>query len=408
MRLLDRYLLRELLVPLGFCLGFLLLFYVAFDLIASLNRLQEHQLLLKDVVEFYLVKFPEILVFILPIALLLALLYTLTNLARHHELTAMRAAGVSLWRLCVPYLVVGFSLSLLAFALNELWVPDSAAKQAEIMGRRVDGSGTDPSVVNNLGFHNAHDGRNWLIGAYHLKTGVMINPHVDWIDRGTNWVIQASSAEHINGVWTFFGSTLFATNDILNLDSLAAKFKTPADPVSQSLNAQFSTATQSLLAKHTNGADPDLLRALADELNHAVYRGPIFDTQRFGAVKLTPDIAELAAQKPQGSELLLLNRALLVAAYPLELSKNSLNGVRVSSKVHSYTNLLAMPQFSETPRQFANEAKFNRRFAGKLSDDSADVPIVEIMEYLKVHPDSTKKLWLLTQFHARFAAPFTA
>ena len=72
------------------------------------------------------VKTPEFLVVVLPIALLLALLYTLTNHARHHEITAIRAAGVSLWRLCLPYLAVGFAASLALFALNELCVPDSA------------------------------------------------------------------------------------------------------------------------------------------------------------------------------------------------------------------------------------------------------------------------------------------
>ena len=41
---------------------------------------------------------PDFLVTILPVVLLLALLYTLTNHARHNEITAMRAAGVSLWR----------------------------------------------------------------------------------------------------------------------------------------------------------------------------------------------------------------------------------------------------------------------------------------------------------------------
>src|SRR5579883_204126 len=137
MRLLDRYLLRELLTWLGFCLGGLVIFCVAFDLISSLSRLQEHQLLFKDVVELYLVKLPGLLVFILPVTLLLALLCALTNLSRHHELTAMRAAGVSLWRLCVPYLLVGFFLSLVVFALNELFVPDSEAKVEQIMDRRL-------------------------------------------------------------------------------------------------------------------------------------------------------------------------------------------------------------------------------------------------------------------------------
>ena len=35
MRLLDRYLLRELLVPLGYCLGGFLIFWISFDLDAD-------------------------------------------------------------------------------------------------------------------------------------------------------------------------------------------------------------------------------------------------------------------------------------------------------------------------------------------------------------------------------------
>ena len=63
---------------------------------------------------------------ILPAALLLALLYALTNHARHQELTAMRAAGQSLWRLCFPYLAVGVFFSVLLFLLNEQWLPDNS------------------------------------------------------------------------------------------------------------------------------------------------------------------------------------------------------------------------------------------------------------------------------------------
>ena len=60
MRLLDRYLLRELLIPLSYCLGGLLIFYIAFDLISGLNSYQEHKLLFADIVELYIVKIPEI------------------------------------------------------------------------------------------------------------------------------------------------------------------------------------------------------------------------------------------------------------------------------------------------------------------------------------------------------------
>src|SRR4051812_35218227 len=110
MRLLDRYLLRELLIPLTYCLAGFLVFWISFDLLAELSGFQEDGLTAAEISRYYLLKAPELLVVVIPIALLLALLYALSNHARHHELTAIRAAGVSLARLSVPYLAVGLFL----------------------------------------------------------------------------------------------------------------------------------------------------------------------------------------------------------------------------------------------------------------------------------------------------------
>ena len=44
MRLLDRYLLRELLIPLGYCLGGFLVFWIAFDLFSDLGAFQQEKL----------------------------------------------------------------------------------------------------------------------------------------------------------------------------------------------------------------------------------------------------------------------------------------------------------------------------------------------------------------------------
>jgi lipopolysaccharide export system permease protein len=126
MRLLDRYLLRELLVPFGYCLVGFLIFWLTFDLFGQLSDFQKLKLSAEEIFQYYLAKTPEILVVALPVAFLLALLYALTNHARYHELTAIRSAGVSLTRLAAPYLAVGFVLTLALFAMNELWVADAA------------------------------------------------------------------------------------------------------------------------------------------------------------------------------------------------------------------------------------------------------------------------------------------
>ena len=204
MRLLDRYLLRELLVPLAFCLGGFLIFYVSFDLIGQLKKFQEHQMLFRDGVEFYLVTTPETLVTLAPVALLLSLLYVLTNHARHNELTAMRAAGVSLWRLSLPYFAVGFSFAVAVFAMNEMLVPQALEKSEQILERRQ-GDAKDRSWRANLKFHNESENRFWDVKNFNLITGEMIDPKVIWeFPNGARREIYAERATYANGTWTFF------------------------------------------------------------------------------------------------------------------------------------------------------------------------------------------------------------
>src|SRR6266496_5085303 len=136
MRLLDRYLLRELLIPLGYCLSGLLIVWVFFDLSRKLEEFHQDELSELEIVHYYLLVIPGMLgEIVIPVSLLLALLYALTNHARHQELTAIRAAGVSLWRLCAPYWTVGLLFSLLLYLLNEHWAPRSAELAEQIRKR---------------------------------------------------------------------------------------------------------------------------------------------------------------------------------------------------------------------------------------------------------------------------------
>jgi lipopolysaccharide export system permease protein len=207
MRLLDRYLFRELLSPLAYCLGGFLIFWISFDLFNQLAEMQERKLHLLDVIEYCIAMTPEFLVTILPVALLLALLYTLTNHARHNEITAMRAAGVSLWRLCVPYLVVGLAASTVLFLLNEFLVPQGKDWSNHIMARYVQKT-DDPVSQNyfpNLPFNNTRSHRSWMIGEYRAKTGEMLDPQVNWmLPDGSTCQLNADRAVRTNDAWTFF------------------------------------------------------------------------------------------------------------------------------------------------------------------------------------------------------------
>jgi lipopolysaccharide export system permease protein len=221
MRLLDRYLLRELLVPLGFCLCGFLILWVSFDLCVTLGDFQKRGLTASDIAEYYLVLMPGFLVIVLPIALLLSLLYTLTTHARHNEITAIRAAGVGVWRLSLPYLAVGFAGSLALLAINELWEPDSDETAKAIQERHLPAivRTTGKKEVYNLCFDNSRDGRIWRIGVYNSQTGEMIEPIVSWSGQTGSkpWQLKADRAVAINGVWTFYNVREFRETAQTNL-----------------------------------------------------------------------------------------------------------------------------------------------------------------------------------------------
>lgn len=138
-----------------------------------------------------------------------------------------------------------------------------------------------------------------------------------------------------NVVIDFFGSPLFSTGDIVNLKSLATKLKQPAtnDAVSQYMSAQLSPETRKLLPFDFAGTNSPLQQALVGDFNKLIQGGPIYDAQRFAAVKLQPATTNLIGQAPRGLDLVWLNRRLLLDAYPQELSKN--NPMESGEKTHA-------------------------------------------------------------------------
>ena len=211
MRLLDRYLLRELMIPLPYCLGGFLIFFISSDLISELDDFREDRMRIPDVAEYYLTRLPEYMVLLLPIVLLLALLYAMTTHSRHQEYTAMRAAGISLWRFCVPYFGVGLMLSALVFGLSESIVPRTKEHAEWIRHRRLSDSGdVQGRWQKRMELRNERESRTWLIQAFNLDTGVMIGPHVEWTrPDGSRAVIAAERAEYVDGCWVFSEGRLF-------------------------------------------------------------------------------------------------------------------------------------------------------------------------------------------------------
>jgi lipopolysaccharide export system permease protein len=210
-RLLDRYLLRELLVPLGYCLGGFLIFYIAFDLIFQINRFLDAHLLFWDIVEYYIVTIPELLVEqVLPVSLLLALLYATTHHSRYNELTAMRAAGVSLWRLAAPYFGAGLVFGAAVFLISEFWLP-SADDEARLILERHQPEQSQRDQAAKLDFPNEATHRDWTMDHFNLRTSEILGLVLTTrLPDGSVTRVQADRAQFRDGKWMAYNTVTWS------------------------------------------------------------------------------------------------------------------------------------------------------------------------------------------------------
>lgn len=209
MRLLDRYQLREFLTAFAYCLAGILVFWLSFELLGGMDDLRRRDLGFGDVLLYLGHRLPLNLLLQVPVALLLSLLYVLTQHARHNELVAMRAAGLSLWRISMPYLAVGVLLSMALMALNEYAVPDAAARAEAVLERKAAGGASDKARWReNLNFRDESSGRVWWLRRFNVDTAEIQGLHVQWPGSGgAREELIAQRGHFEDGAWVFEGVT---------------------------------------------------------------------------------------------------------------------------------------------------------------------------------------------------------
>jgi lipopolysaccharide export system permease protein len=121
--ILDRYLMREFLAFAGIGLAVAAALYVIVDLGDTLNRYLRAKPPLTYILEHFVYRLPAALHQGLPVIMLVATIFLFLSLSRFHELTAMKAAGISLYRVSAPVLLMGFSVAVTALLFQELFLP---------------------------------------------------------------------------------------------------------------------------------------------------------------------------------------------------------------------------------------------------------------------------------------------
>ena len=104
----------------------LFIFFTFFELIGDMIR---NRTPLVTVGDYLLNLVPYILYNVTPLCVLVAVLVTFGSLARSSEFTAMKAAGVSLYRIVTPVLVLTAVIACALFAFDEFYLPAANRRQ---------------------------------------------------------------------------------------------------------------------------------------------------------------------------------------------------------------------------------------------------------------------------------------
>lgn len=125
----DDYMMRQFLTTFGLVLSSFILLSLIFSFFELIGDIFRNRTPLITVGDYLLNLIPYMLYNLTPLCALLSVLITVGALSRSSELTAMKASGVSLYRLIIPLLALAAILAVSLFTFDELYLPQANRRQ---------------------------------------------------------------------------------------------------------------------------------------------------------------------------------------------------------------------------------------------------------------------------------------
>ncbi len=253
MKILVRHLFVNLLKPMLYLLlAFTLLFVIA-DLTDHAEEFLQAGAAPLLMFHYYSLQLPSLVIFIVPICLLLATLYSLSMLTRHSEIVAMRASGVSIYRIVRPYLFMGLLCSIFTAAVNEYTGPRFAYRAHQLLESRKDAS--DDVYFEQIPFRNPASGHTWFIERFDTRTFTMEGIELRqqrpdgsdmtrisarkgyWLDR--RWWFEEATVQHFDSQNNLAGPPEnFQSLEMRNLPEV------PEDFLGEAKDTAFQSSTE--------------------------------------------------------------------------------------------------------------------------------------------------------------------
>jgi lipopolysaccharide export system permease protein len=204
MSILDKYVAKEFLRVLFLMIVSFIAVFLIVDFFGRIRMFLSNGATFVQMAKYFFYSLPQVIAQVIPVGVLLSSLLTFGMLSRNLEITAMKANGVSLYRISVPIFIMAFFISLFSFYFNEVVVPYANqmvkyVRDIEVQKQKLGGS----FKQNQIWYKSKNAIYNFSFYDYerNLIKGITIN----YFDQnfGLEKRIDAKEAKWTGNGWTF-------------------------------------------------------------------------------------------------------------------------------------------------------------------------------------------------------------
>ncbi|MDO9204871.1 LPS export ABC transporter permease LptG [Methylotenera sp.] len=199
MKILNKYLLKEVTGNVLMVMLALIAMFSFFDLIQELEALGKGNYGLGKILLFVLLSAPGHIYDVMPVAVLVGCMYSLGQFARYSELVVLRVSGLSIFNIAVLLLKIGLMFTFVTFLVGEFVTPFS-----EKMAQRMRIKATDSVVAQE--FRSGlwvKDGNSFINVEEVLPDATLLNIHIYEFDQNSKLVKarNAKGGQFVNDHW---------------------------------------------------------------------------------------------------------------------------------------------------------------------------------------------------------------
>ncbi|PKK92265.1 MAG: hypothetical protein CVV64_02300 [Candidatus Wallbacteria bacterium HGW-Wallbacteria-1] len=209
MKLIDRYILKQLLKPFFFGMfGFILIISID-PMVDSMKYVINNGVSAGIVLKWFLYRLPQDMVYTFPMAMLLSSLLCFGAMSGNSEIIAIKASGISAYRLVFPVMIFSLGASLACLAFSEIVIPPTNKESDRIRKEDILQIRTHP-IKENIFTKTGHDSL-MCAQRINLKDKTMRNVMIIHLgtDRKPARRIVAKSAVFKNESWTFYDVSVY-------------------------------------------------------------------------------------------------------------------------------------------------------------------------------------------------------